>query len=104
MPHGCPMTNDLRRKVECWTEEGGAKSVPAKVFDGTQAAPEMVRIALSAAVTPRYWASSKIEKPLRSEFANKMRSWPLAKLRRSGEKTAPTLGRAMACPNRMMSI
>jgi len=59
---------------------------------------------LSAARTPRYCASSKMEKPLRRELANRIRPRDVAGFGRSAEKIAPTFGRAIACPIRMMLI
>ena len=44
---------------------------------------------------PRYCASSKMENPLRSEFAKRIRPCGLARLRRSAETIAPTLGLTM---------
>lgn len=50
----------------------------------------------SAARMPRYCASSKIEKPLRSELANRIREREFLSFCRSSEKTVPTTGRAIA--------
>ena len=45
---------------------------PPRAGDEIRRGPQRRNSALLAASTPRYCASSKIEKPLRSEFAKKM--------------------------------
>src|SRR3974377_1101855 len=60
--------------------------------------------ARSAARTPRYCASSKIEKPLRSEFAYSNRPVSDPQRLRSSDARNPGTGRAIACPTRSKSI
>src|SRR5689334_21986513 len=65
------------------------RQLPAQVrgpFEIEPNAHELnLRRTASAAVTPRYCASSKMEKPLRSELANRIRPSGLRNCRRSVE-------------------
>src|SRR5215469_17007913 len=56
-----------------------------------------------AASMPWYCASSKMEMPLRSEFANITLPLLFFHRERSSEKIDPTAGRTMAWPMRIMS-